>query len=141
MTDKSSNALLKIHDFSISTYLSDEEASTTKCGTLNYITPLIFLGKPYKKMINVLSLAMLHYYILFYTLPFRDIDDSDGNKKKKVEIICYRDIGFAESDTVDNHIVMAFLRKNSNERCILKLVLDELRHCKYSLTAISGRHN
>jgi serine/threonine protein kinase len=128
MTDKSPEAMLKIYDFSISTYLSEEEASTTKCGTLNYMAPEIFLGKAYNKVVDVWSLGMSYYYILFFSLPFGDLDDSDGNKKKKVEIICYKDIAFPESDTVGKHIVIACLKKNPNERCKLKLILEELRH-------------
>lgn len=67
---KSKNFVCKIGDFGFSK-LIDDHTVKSQCGTPNFMAPEIISGKTYDKSIDIWSLGVVLYYILFGEYPFK----------------------------------------------------------------------
>ena len=62
----------KIGDFGFSK--SVEEATKSHCGTPNFMAPEILAGKAYDKQVDIWSLGVLLFYMLFADYPFKGMN-------------------------------------------------------------------
>ena len=62
----------KIGDFGFSK--SVEEATKSHCGTPNFMAPEILAGKSYDKQVDIWSLGVLLFYMLFADYPFKGMN-------------------------------------------------------------------
>ena len=88
LLDKNKN--LKLVDFGLSTYYSDDKLLNQPCGTVVYAAPEVLEGKEYHGMLaDVWSSGIVLYGMLSGFLPFCDNDDEINKKnvlKGKIEI-------------------------------------------------------
>lgn len=60
---------VKLIDFGFAMYLK-EAACSQCCGTINYVAPEIFLGKPYNPKTDIFSLGVILFFMIRGELPF-----------------------------------------------------------------------
>jgi len=64
---------VKLSDFGLSKLLpSDEELMRTRCGTPCYVAPEILMGDTYTNAIDIWSLGVILYVMVFSTYPFNN---------------------------------------------------------------------
>ncbi|KPI83289.1 putative mitogen-activated protein kinase kinase 3 [Leptomonas seymouri] len=80
---KPSNCLLsqddlvvKISDFGLSVLAGNEQCLTTRCGTLHYMAPEIFLDKNYGKPVDMWALGVMAHVMFFGDYPFKGRTES-----------------------------------------------------------------
>ena len=61
---------VKIIDFGFAMYVKEVSASVQCCGTINYVGPEIFLGRPYTFKSDVFSLGVILFFMIKGELPF-----------------------------------------------------------------------
>jgi serine/threonine protein kinase len=127
------NAIPKVIDFGLSTYVGDEEVLYKKCGTLYYMPPEIIMDKPYNKSIDIWSLGVVFYYIVYYCLPFSD-EGNEEDKQKRMENICTKDVVFPHNEDFYigkmRNVIYQCLRRSHNERTNVRFILEELENMK-----------
>jgi serine/threonine protein kinase len=129
MTSDTPNATAKIIDFGLSTYLSDEETLNLTCGTLNYMAPEILLNKSYNKSVDIWSLGMVYYYLLYYNLPHQCVNAK--NDVERIKTVCEKDIDFPQNhDQRVIQLVSTCLRRNPGQRYTVKGLLEDLKFMK-----------
>lgn len=79
------NETIKIGDFGLSTEVNDGENLSYVCGTPNYIAPEILSGSGYSFPVDIWSLGIMMYKVLFHNFPFT------GKKRQNGEIAFSRD--------------------------------------------------
>lgn len=77
MSDDSDQAELKVIDFGISIILAPGQTSTDAYGTLVYVAPEVLTGKPYDKAVDLWSIGIIMYMLMYGKLPFYSQSDSD----------------------------------------------------------------
>lgn len=60
---------VKIIDFGFAMYLKEANCSSC-CGTINYVAPEIFSGRPYNAKTDIFSLGVILYFMIRGELPF-----------------------------------------------------------------------
>lgn len=60
---------VKIIDFGFAMYLKEANVSSC-CGTINYVAPEVFMGKPYNAKTDIFSLGVILFFMLRGELPF-----------------------------------------------------------------------
>lgn len=60
---------VKLIDFGFAMYLK-EAACSQCCGTINYVAPEIFLGRPYNAKTDIFSLGVILFFMIRGELPF-----------------------------------------------------------------------
>lgn len=60
---------VKIIDFGFAMYLKEANVSQC-CGTINYVAPEIFVGKPYNPKTDIFSLGVILFFMIRGELPF-----------------------------------------------------------------------
>jgi cell cycle serine/threonine-protein kinase CDC5/MSD2 len=63
----------------------ENDSANTHCGTSNYMAPEILAGKHYGSSVDIWSLGILIYFMLFGEQPFRSM-----NKENEIEKKCYK---------------------------------------------------
>ena len=63
------DAIVKISDFGLAKVISDE-LMTTACGTPGYVAPEIFKNNYYDNKIDVFSLGVIFYKLVYDEMPF-----------------------------------------------------------------------
>lgn len=71
---KLEDATLKIADFGLARYVSEEEMAKTVAGTPGYIAPEILQQKPYDHRCDYWSLGVVLFLLLSGALPFEHPD-------------------------------------------------------------------
>lgn len=68
-TQRQQAADVKIIDFGFAMYLKEANVSSC-CGTINYVAPEVFLGRPYNAKTDIFSLGVILFFMLRGELPF-----------------------------------------------------------------------
>ena len=76
-------AIVKVSDFGLARFVSDETLATTTCGTPGYVAPEILSEKPYKEGCDFWSVGVVLYILLSGQPPFYDDDNFELFEKIK----------------------------------------------------------
>lgn len=82
--NKNEMPTVKIIDFGLSRVLGQFEECRDPYGSLSFQAPEMLIGQPYNFKVDVWSLGVTVYYLLYKSLPF---DDKTGEKVKE-NILC-----------------------------------------------------
>jgi len=63
-------AIVKVSDFGLARFLTDEKFATTTCGTPGYVAPEILAEKPYKEKCDLWSVGIVMFILLSGEPPF-----------------------------------------------------------------------
>ena len=75
---------VKLVDFGFSKILKPKEKVNENLGTLVYVAPEIILREPYDERIDIWSLGVMLYYIIYEKFPFDDELDDEENIAMKI---------------------------------------------------------
>ena len=115
------NKNLKLVDFGLSTYYSDNELLNQPCGTVVYAAPEVLEGKEYHGMLaDVWSSGIVLYGMLSGFLPFCDNDD-EINKKNVIK-------GKINIPNFFPPLVIDLLTHMLDENPILRFTLHDIRN-------------
>lgn len=70
-----SQGVIKVSDFGLARFISEEKMATTTCGTPGYVAPEIVAQQPYKEACDFWSLGVVLFILLSGTPPFYDEDN------------------------------------------------------------------
>jgi serine/threonine protein kinase len=130
VASKKENAVAKIIDFGLSTFIGEDDVLYKKCGTLYYMPPEIILEKAYNRNIDIWSLGMVFYYIIYGNLPFCEESNNDEDKTKRIEYICKKDIKAPDGCDLFKNLIAFCLKRNPYERENIKKIIEELENIK-----------
>jgi len=116
---------VKIMDFGISKIMGNNEKTLGGFGTLCFIAPEVILRKPYDKKIDVWSMGVTIYLLLFGDLPFKS---DNGTEETIAKMIVYYDLEISKhiikrSEELKN-LVVKCLVKNPEKRIDLKQIIN-----------------
>jgi serine/threonine protein kinase len=83
LTSDPVNPVVKLVDFGLAKILWPSEHIKNYAGTLDFCSPEIILGIPYTQSVDIWSLGVITYYLLFGVLPFNSQNDSDVKRYYK----------------------------------------------------------
>lgn len=124
-TDRSANAEIKIADFGLSKFITDDTNLTTACGTPGYVAPEVLLMQGYGKAVDLWSVGVIIYILLCGFPPFYAENDNE-----MFELIKEADYDFPSpywdkiSDSAKD-LVRGLLQKNPDIRLKSE---DALKH-------------
>jgi hypothetical protein len=116
LTDKSSSPKVRIVDFGLSRIIGSQEKASECLGTLNFSAPEVVKKTGYNNKVDIWSLGILIYYLLFDNLPF---SDPDKQKLNVVTNICYKDYTLPNVSKISpelNDLLKGCLDKNCDKR-------------------------
>lgn len=126
-----SHGNLKIADFGWSVHAVRNNRRDTVCGTLDFLAPEMCEGLRYDYSIDVWSIGILLYEMLFGSPPFEE--SSEVQTKERIKHV---DLSFPpDSDVSDDakHLIRSLLRRNAQKRLPLSKVLSHpwiMRHAQ-----------
>ena len=115
------NKVIRLIDFGLSKVVSFSEKLNENYGTLLFTAPEILLSNEYNVKVDVWSVGVLAFYLLFGTLPF-SVNDKDLHDEIAIKIISkemcfpYRRIDRNQTDMRIRKFIVKALNKNSSER-------------------------
>ena len=77
LVDNTDDSDAKIVDFGLARIMSPGEKCVEPFGTLGYAAPEVICKTPYSKSVDIWSLGVIAYLLLYGTLPFEDKKDSE----------------------------------------------------------------
>jgi Ca2+-binding EF-hand superfamily protein len=89
LVDESKISKIKIVDFGLSKVVGSNEKANEFLGTINFSAPEVVRKIGYNNKIDIWSLGILIYYLMFGSLPF---NDPDKQKFNVVSNICYKEL-------------------------------------------------
>lgn len=112
---------LKIADFGWSVHAVRDSRRETVCGTLDFLAPEMCEGERYDASIDVWSIGVLLYEMLFGSPPFEE--SSEYHTKERIKLV---DLVFPEGKVSDEakHLISSLLRRNPADRMPLSKVLS-----------------
>lgn len=116
------NNNLKIADFGWSVHAVRANRRTTMCGTLDFLSPEMCEGREYDTSIDLWSLGVLLYEMLYGKPPFEEESEVDTKERiKQVDIVFPR----GNISSRAKHLIRSLLRRDPEKRLPLT---DVLRH-------------
>lgn len=111
-----SDVTLKIIDFGLSKIMGENEMTNEPYGSLSYKAPELILHKYYNFKVDVWSMGITIYYIVYKVLPFEE-----GNREDIKNAIINRPVPFYANDLmVDAFYFKNFIRNKNNSTKNLK---------------------
>ena len=111
-----SDVTLKIIDFGLSKIMGENEMTNEPYGSLSYKAPELILHKYYNFKVDVWSIGITIYYIVYKVLPFEE-----GNREDIKNAIINRPVPFYANDLmVDAFYFKNFIRNKNNSTKNLK---------------------
>jgi serine/threonine protein kinase len=116
--------VLKIGDFGLSKVMGRNETTSDCLGTIYFSSPEVIMNKRYNNKIDVWSLGVILYILLFGEVPFNDnkVNQSDIAKK-----ICTAELIIPNTANFSNdlvNLIKGCLDKNYHKRFSIKEVLN-----------------
>lgn len=111
---------LKIADFGWSVHAVRDNRRGTVCGTLDFLAPEMCEGERYDASVDVWSIGVLLYEMLFGSPPFEE--STEWHTKERIKLV---DLVFPESDVSEEarHLIRSLLRRNPCKRLPLSKIL------------------
>ena len=115
------NKVIRLIDFGLSKVVSFSEKLNENYGSLLFTAPEILLSNEYNVKVDVWSVGVLAFYLLFGTLPF-SVNDKDLHDEIAIKIVSkemcfpYRRIDRNQTDMRIRKFIVKALNKNSSER-------------------------
>ena len=122
-------AIVKVSDFGLARFVSDETLATTTCGTPGYVAPEILSEKPYKEGCDFWSVGVVLYILLSGQPPFYDDDNFELFEKIKK---CEYDITSPEWNAVSEE-AKDFIKKLLVANPANRIKADEIKSHKWIL--------
>jgi serine/threonine protein kinase len=118
------NIVLKIGDFGLSKVMGMNETTSDCLGTIYFSSPEIIMKKRYSNKVDVWSLGVIIYILLFGVVPFNDnkIVQTDIGKRICTEEIIFPNIRQLSNDLIS--LIKGCLDKNYQKRFSIKDVLN-----------------
>jgi hypothetical protein len=116
LSDKSASPKVKIVDFGLSKVIGSQEKASDCLGTLNFSAPEVVNKVGYGNKVDIWSLGVLIYYLMFDNLPF---SDPDKQKMNVVTNITYKDYIIPNGSKITpelNDLLKGCLEKNYDKR-------------------------
>lgn len=112
---------LKIADFGWSVHAVRDNRRGTVCGTLDFLAPEMCEGEKYDSSVDVWSIGILLYEMLFGAPPFEE--DTEYHTKERIVLV---DLVFPKSNVSADakHLISSLLRRNPAHRMPLSKVLS-----------------
>lgn len=119
---------LKIADFGWSVHAVRNNRRGTVCGTLDFLAPEMCEGERYDASIDVWSIGILLFEMLFGRPPFEE--QTEFHTKERIKLV---DLVFPLGDVSEEakHLIRSLLRRNPKKRLPLAKVLSHpwiIRH-------------
>ncbi len=114
---------VKVIDFGFSKVLAPKEKLSDGLGTLVYVAPEIILRDPYDKPIDIWSLGVCIYYLIYEKFPFDDISDDEETIAMK---IINDPLKFDETQEVSKELILLLkkcLKKDPEKRIKAESIL------------------
>jgi tRNA A-37 threonylcarbamoyl transferase component Bud32 len=116
MHEDMSDVTLKIIDFGLSKIMGENEMTNEPYGSLSYKAPELILHKYYNFKVDVWSIGITIYYIVYKVLPFEE-----GNREDIKNAIINRPVPFYANDLmVDAFYFKSFIGNKNNSSKNLK---------------------
>jgi serine/threonine protein kinase len=115
---------LKIGDLGFAKILGEGETTNNLFGTIYFIAPEIIQMKNYNHKVDVWSIGIILYFLLFEKIPF---DSANDDKAEVASKICNKQFSLSDwryiSDPV-KELIKYCLEKNPNSRYNIKQVVN-----------------
>jgi len=121
MIDESEDSDIKIVDFGLSRFIGPSEKCLEPFGTYGYAAPEVLKGMPYDKCVDVWSLGVVTYMMLWGTNPFIAGDEDETARRTICEEPNYEPLIKVSKKAKD--CVTKMLIKDPNKRITLKELL------------------
>lgn len=114
---------VKIIDFGLSKTITETEVATESYGTILFTAPEILLKKTYNKQIDIWSLGIVIYYVIFETLPFK----SEERIKEAFTTNFYKKIfiPFFPEDSMISDLIAQCLEKDASKRISIDCLINK----------------
>ena len=117
------NNELKIADFGWSVHAVRSNRRTTMCGTLDFLAPEMCEGREYDTTVDLWSLGVLLYEMLYGKPPFEEPSESDTKKRITQVDIVFPNVAEHDVSARARHLIRSLLRRNPKKRLSLNHVL------------------
>ena len=122
-----SDVTLKIIDFGLAKILGENEMTNEPYGSLSYKAPELILHKTYNFKVDVWSIGVTIYYIVYKTLPFEE-----GNREALIKAIVNSPVPYyANNIMLDAFYFKNFtgFRNNNFKNCKSSIIYSILKDC------------
>jgi len=126
---KTTDFLIKISGFELSTILSPQETTTEGFRSMVFVAPEVLLNIPYRDSVDIWSLGVVTYYIVTGTYPIYDLklyDKDDKNTSINVKVD-HLEFLFKKDNLISNEVkdlISLCLIKDKDKRIEINQVLN-----------------
>ncbi len=120
-----SDVTLKIIDFGLSKILGFNETTNEPYGSLSYKAPELILQKDYNFKVDVWSIGIVIYYIVYKMLPF-----DEGSRKEIKNAIVNNPVPFHSNNLLhDVSYINDFINNSNIDNCKSSIIYSILKDC------------
>lgn len=132
---KEAQSDVKFVDFGLSALKNPNEKSIECLGTLNYAAPELLLKEPYNNSVDIWSLGIVTYAMLFQKLPFNCESDDLTYKAILTSEPSYSDTIFYKRSAQSIDLVKKMLTKNPQNRITVEQILKHpfILQCEHNV--------